>query len=195
MSDGSDDDPHIDVGRQPAPPSGTGVALFVGDFDDLEGARAAYARLKDAADANRLSIEGAVAFRKYDHGAIEVEKATDNDTPRGMTWGIVGGIALGVLFPPALLGTTLLMGAGGAGIGRLRHLHHKTEMAAELGQGIDPGHSGLIALVTDPSEEELRAVFAGANRVFSRAVERSAARDIRSEAETQRKNRGGDPRA
>ncbi len=189
---GPHDDPHVDRGMEPAVSRGAGVALYVGDFDDLEGARAAYALLKDAADHDRLSIEGAIAFRKLDHGAIEVERATDNDTPRGMTWGIVGGIALGVLFPPALLGSTLLLGAGGAGIGRLRHLHNKTEMAAELGKGIDPGHSGLIALVTNPSETELAGVFAGANRVFSRAVDESAAHDIRSEA-AQRQEHPGDP--
>lgn len=174
----------LDVEVAPTLPDGTSVALVVGDFDELEAARAAYDRLKAVADSERLSIEGAVAFKKLDHGAIEVEKATDKDTPRGMTWGIVGGIVIGVLFPPAILGSTLLLGAGGAGIGRLRHLHNKADMAAELGAGIDPGHSGLIALVVDPTEAELAEVFAGANRVFARALDDAAVHDIRIEATT-----------
>ncbi|MBS1847523.1 MAG: DUF1269 domain-containing protein [Actinobacteria bacterium] len=162
-----------------------GVALLVADFDDLDAAWDAYDLLKSAADGKRLSIEGVIVFKKLDHGSVEVQKVTDRQTKRGLKWGIVGGIALGVLFPPSILGSAAVLGATGAGIGRLRHLHNSSDMAAELGKGVEVGHSGLIALVSDPVEVELQQAFARANHIVTTAIDKATAEDIRQEAEVQ----------
>lgn len=159
-----------------------GATVLVADFDDLDAARDAYEQLHDAAEATRLTIEGVIVFRKLDHGAVEVQKATDRHTRRGLRWGIVGGIAIGVLFPPALVGSTVLLGAGGAGIGRLRQLHQQSEMAAELGRGVDVGHSGLIAVIVDPVEAEIQRALGGANKIVQRSIGPGVAEDIRSAA-------------
>lgn len=164
---------------------GGGVALFVADFDDLDAAWEAYDLLRAAADGSRLSIEGVIVFRKLDHGSVEVQKVTDRRTKRGLKWGIVGGVALGVLFPPSIIGSAAVLGATGAGIGRLRHLHNSSEMAAELGRGVDVGHSGLIALVSDPAQLEIERALAKANRIVSRAIDKATAEDIRAEADEQ----------
>ncbi len=162
-----------------------GAAVFVADFDELDAAWDAYEQLKAAADAHRLTIEGVIVFRKLDHGAVEVQKATDRHTRRGLRWGIVGGIALGVLFPPSLLGSAAVLGAGGAGIGRLRQLHQQSDMAAELGKGVKVGHSGLIAVVVDPVEAEIQQALARADNVVQRSVGPGVAEGIRNEAGTQ----------
>lgn len=162
-----------------------GAAVFVADFDDLDAAWEAYELLKASAEAKRLTIEGVIVFRKLDHDAVEVQKATDRHTRRGLRWGIVGGIAVGVLFPPAIIGSTLLLGAGGAGIGRLRQLHQQSEMAGELGRGVKVGHSGLIAVVVDPVEAEIQHALTRANRIVQRSIDAGVAEGIRTEAATQ----------
>lgn len=165
--------------------AGGGVGLFVADFDDLDAAWEAYDLLKNAADGKRLKIEGVIVFKKTDHGAVEVQKVTDRETKRGLKWGIVGGVALGVLFPPSILGSAVVLGAGGAGIGRLRHLHSSSELAEELGSAVAVGHSGLIALVTDPAQLEIEKALSKANAIVSRAVDKAVAMDIEAEADLQ----------
>ena len=41
-------------------------------------------------------------------------------------------------------------------IGKAREVHHKKELAEELQDAIAPGHSGIIALVSDPGEIRIR---------------------------------------
>lgn len=181
----STDEPGREVNVTSALMSKGGLALIVADFDELDAAWEAYDLLRSAADGKRLSIEGVIVFKKLDHGAIEVQKVTDRETKRGLKWGIVGGVVLGVLFPPSILGSAAVLGATGAGIGRLRHLHNSSELAAELGKGVDVGHSGLIVLVADPVQIELDRALAHANHIVSKAVDKAVADDIRSEADAQ----------
>ena len=74
--------------------------LIVADFDDTEAAFAAYELLKAVEDGRTLKIEGAVVVARNDDGELEVQKATDHSTRRGLGWGVVGGVVLGVIFPP-----------------------------------------------------------------------------------------------
>ena len=65
-------------------------------------------------------------------GKLEIQKATDHSTKSGLKWGLVGGIALGVIFPPSILGSAAALGAAGAATGKIRQLHHRSELADEL---------------------------------------------------------------
>ncbi|MFT3853330.1 MAG: DUF1269 domain-containing protein [Ilumatobacteraceae bacterium] len=167
--------------------------LIAADFDDLDTAMAAYEALKTATEADRLDIEGVIVLRKLDDGTIEAQKATDFSTRRGLAWGVVGGVILGVIFPPSVLGSAAVLGAAGAGVGRLRHRHNRDELADELGESIEPGHSGLVALVSDPSAIELAQALAKANRIVEKAIEKAAADDIRSEANAVSAAQEGNP--
>jgi uncharacterized membrane protein len=83
-------------------------------------------------------------------GKLDIQKATDHSTRSGFRWGVVGGIALGVIFPPSILGSAAALGAAGAATGKVRQMHHRSELAEELEDSIAPGPSGIIALVSDP---------------------------------------------
>lgn len=157
-------------------------ALICADFADADAARAAYDDLKEATEANRLKIEGVMVLQKSADGSIEVQKATDYRTRRGLTWGLVGGVVLGVLFPPSIIGSAAVLGGAGAGIGRLRHLHYRQEFAEELAAAIDPGHSGLVAFVSDPAAVEIEKALAKADRIVQKAVDKAVADDITAEA-------------
>jgi uncharacterized membrane protein len=156
--------------------------LVVADFSDVSAAKEAYDVLKDFTETNRLDIEGVIVLSKDDDGKVEVQKATDYRTKRGLGWGVVGGVVVGVLFPPSILGSAVVLGAAGAGIGRLRHRHYSQEFAEELAQGIDPGHSGIVALVSDPTEIELEKALAKADRIVQKAVDKAVADDLKAEA-------------
>ena len=61
-----------------------------------------------------------------------------------------GGVVLGVIFPPSIIGSAAVLGGAGATVGKVRELRNKGQLAKELGDAILPGHSGLLALVSDP---------------------------------------------
>ncbi len=159
-----------------------GYTLFVADFNDTETAWEAYELLKSAEDGRHVQIEGVLVVRRDADGTVEVQKATDHSTRHGLTWGIVGGVALGILFPPSILGSAVVLGAGGAAIGKAREVHHRNELADELEGAIAPGHSGILALVSDPGVLEIRKALAKANGIVESAVDDVLAADIKAAA-------------
>ncbi len=164
--------------------------LAVADFDDTEAAWAAYELLKAVEDKRTVKIEGVIVIKRDTDGKLEVQKATDHSTRRGLGWGIVGGVVLGVIFPPSVIGSAVVLGAAGAGAGKARQLHHRKELSEELQDAIDPGHSGLIALVSDPRAVEIQKALEKANRVVESAVDDVLAGEIKAaakEAEAEQK--------
>lgn len=156
--------------------------LFVADFNDETAAWDAYEFLKQLEDGRHLEIEGVIVVKREDDGKIHIQKASDHSTLRGMGWGIAGGIVLGIIFPPSIIGSAIVVGAGGAGVGKLRELHHKSELADQLQDLITPGHSGLVALVSDPAVVHIRKALEQANRVVESAVDKALADDVKAAA-------------
>lgn len=157
-------------------------SLIVADFDDVDAAWEAYELLKSVEDGRSVEIEAVVVVTKDEDGKLHVQKATDHSTRRGLGWGVVGGVVLGVVFPPSILASAAVLGVGGAAVGKARELHHKSELAEELQYSIDPGHSGLIALVSDPGVVEIRKAMDKANRIVQSAVDKVATEDIKATA-------------
>lgn len=157
-------------------------ALLVADFSDVAAAQEAYELLKSLEDGRTVEIDAVLVVSCDADGKLEVQKVTDHSTRRGLGWGVVGGVVLGVIFPPSILASAAVLGAGGAATGALVERHHKKEIADQLEGAIDPGHSGLIALVSNPSVVEIRKALDKANRVVEHAVDKVAAEDMKAAA-------------
>jgi uncharacterized membrane protein len=156
--------------------------LIVADFSDTDLAWRAYEALEAVEDGRTVEIEGVVVVRRTAEGQLEIQKATDHSTKSGLKWGVVGGIALGVIFPPSIIGSAGVLGAGGAAVGKLRQRHHRKELAASLQDAIAPGHSGILAIVSDPGEVKIRQALALADRIVENAVDKVEADDIKAAA-------------
>jgi uncharacterized membrane protein len=187
----SDKEPDMSEETMPGLPEDSVVAavtdgaytLVVADFADTGTARDAYELLRSAEDGRHLEIEGVIVVKREADGTLDVVKATDHSTRSGLRWGLVGGIALGVIFPPSIIGSAAALGGAGAATGKLRQLHHKRELADELKDAIAPGHSGIVALVSDPGAVELRKALALADAIVETAIDDVAAKDIKAAAE------------
>ena len=156
--------------------------LFVADFADTTTAWEAYEALKSVEDGRTLEIDGVVVVKKEADGKLEVLTATDHSTRRGLKWGLVGGVALGIVFPPSILGSAAVIGGTGAAVGKARQLHHRHELSSELEMAIAPGHSGIVALVSDPGAVEIRKALALADAIVESAVDDVIAKDIKAAA-------------
>ena len=77
--------------------------LFVADFSDTDTAWTAYEALLAAEDGATVEIEGVLVVKRNAEGKLDIQKATDHSTKTGLKWGVVGGVVLGVLFPPSIL--------------------------------------------------------------------------------------------
>ncbi len=156
--------------------------LFVADFADTSTAWEAYEALKAAEDGRTVEIEGAIVLKREADGQLEVQQATDHSTRKGLRWGLVGGVALGIIFPPSILGSAAVLGSVGAATGKARQLHHRSELSEQLESAIAPGHSGIVALVSDPGAVEIRKALALADSIVESAVDDVLARDIKAAA-------------
>ena len=156
--------------------------LLVADFADTTSAQEAYAALKEVEDGRHVEIEGVIVVKRETDGTLEVQRATDHTTRRGLTWGVVGGAALGLIFPPSILGSAAVLGAAGAAAGKVGQLHHRRELADELESAIEPGHSGIVALVSDPAAVELRRALQTANSIVMTAIDDVVANDVKAAA-------------
>jgi uncharacterized membrane protein len=183
MSDNTPDETRTEVSADAAVVSDGATTLFVADFDDTGTAWEAYEALKSLEDGRHFAIDGVVVVARDTDGNLEVQEATDHSTKRGMTWGLVGGAALGLLFPPTIIGSAAALGAGGAALGKARQVHHRHDLEKDLEQAIAPGHSGIVALVSDPGAVEIRDALVRANGIVESAVTDVAARDIRALAD------------
>ena len=157
--------------------------LFVADFNDTSAAHEAYEALKSLEDGRHFAIDGVVVVHRDADGQLEIEKATDHSTKRGMKWGLVGGAALGLVFPPSIIGSAVAVGAGGAALGKAKQLHNKIGLEKDLADAVAPGHSGIVALISDPGAVEIREALAKANGIVERAVDDVIAKDIRAIAD------------
>jgi uncharacterized membrane protein len=152
--------------------------LLVADFADIGDAWSAYEGLKAAEDGATVKIEGVVVVRRTEDGAVHVQEPTDHTTRRGLAWGAVGGALLGVFFPPAVLGSAAVFGAGGAAIGGLRERNRRKGLEAQLSTALATGHSGLVALVSDPGAVRIREALTRAEWIVQSAVDETLARDL-----------------
>ena len=169
-----------------------GYTLFVADFADTSTAWEAYEALKDIEDGRHLEIEGVLVVKRETDGKLGIEKATDHSTRRGFKWGLIGGVALGIIFPPTILGSAAVVGGAGAAVGKGRQLHHRSELSEKLENAILPGHSGILALVSDPGVIEIRKALELADAVVEAAVDDVVAKDIKAAAKDAEEAEKGD---
>jgi uncharacterized membrane protein len=178
----SDTTPPASGGEYIAAASDGAYTLIVADFADTATAWEAYEALEAVEDGHSVAIEGVVVVKRDADGKLEVQKATDHSTKSGLKWGIVGGVALGLIFPPSIIGSAAALGAVGAATGKIRQLHHKGQLADELEDSIEPGHSGILALVSDPGVVEIRKALATADAIVEGAIDKVAADEIKAAA-------------
>ena len=76
----------------------------------------------------------------------------------------------------------MVLGSAGAAAGKIRQLHHRDDLAKDLEDSIAPGHSGIVALVSDPRAVKIREALARADAIVERTVDKVAAEEIKAAA-------------
>jgi uncharacterized membrane protein len=157
-------------------------ALIVARFRTMEDAEEAYEELKTIEHNSSYRIDGVVIASKDAKGDIHLGRVTDHSTRTGLRWGLIGGIALGIVFPPSIIAGAAGLGTIGAAAGKVRNVSHRSGLATELDKVMTPNSAGLVALVEDTAVVEIERALAKADQIVSEAVDEQVAKEIDREA-------------
>ena len=157
-------------------------AVLVAAFADQDAAYSAYEALQDAEASGGLGIEGVLAVKTDENDRLKVQKMTDHSTKTGAKWGAVGGVLLGIFFPPSIIAATVGTAVVGGVLGKMRNEWHKSEASAALTGALGPNESGILALVSAGDVAAVRAKMPQATKVRSAGVDDATAQNIKDAA-------------
>lgn len=121
-----------------------GTFILVATYPDESTARDDYESVKDAHAMGLVGSYDAAVITKDASGKIH-ESKHESAARHGAWWGIAAGAAVGVLFPPSIIGAAAAGGVIGGISGHLAKGMSRSE-AKDLGDFIDPGEAGLVVV-------------------------------------------------
>jgi uncharacterized membrane protein len=120
------------------------VFIYVGTYPGQAQARDDYQIVKDLHSAGAVGTYDAAVVTKDDEGRVHVNK-DEMATRHGAWGGAAAGAAIGVLFPPAVIGTALVGAAVGGVTGHLWRGMSRADVK-ELGEVLDTGQAALVVV-------------------------------------------------
>jgi uncharacterized membrane protein len=130
-----------------------GMFLYIGTYPSESAARADYDIVKELHSAGAVGTYDAAVITKDADGKVHVNK-DEMATRHGGWGGAVAGAVVGLLFPPAIIGTAIAGGAIGAASGHLWRGMSRSEVK-ELGDLIDAGQAALLVAGASNLEEAI----------------------------------------
>src|SRR5580704_4114354 len=145
------------------------VFIYIGTYPSKGAARADYDIVKDLHAAGAVGTYDAAVVTKDDAGKVHVNK-DELATRHGAWGGAAVGAVVGILFPPAIIGTAIV-GAAVGGVGG--HLWRGLSRAdvKEFGEVIDTGQAALIIVGQSTVEAYLEKVELKAQKRVTKELE------------------------
>jgi uncharacterized membrane protein len=128
--------------------------VLLATYPDEDMAQEDYQVVKNAHAAGLVGSYDAAIITKDASGKIH-ENKDETATRHGAWWGVAAGAAVGVLFPPSILGAAAVGGVIGGVSGHLAKGMSRSE-AKELGEFIDPGEAGLVVVGESKVEDAIK---------------------------------------
>jgi len=132
----------------------SGTFILVATYPNEAAAQDDYQVVKDAHAAGLVGSYDAAVLTKDASGKVH-ENKDETATRHGAWWGVAAGAAVGLIFPPAVLGAAAVGGVIGGVGGHLSKGMSRSE-AKELGDFIEPGQAGLIVVGESKVEEAIK---------------------------------------
>jgi uncharacterized membrane protein len=130
-----------------------GMFLYIGTYPSESAARADYDIVKDLHSVDAIGTYDAAVVTKDDDGKVHVNK-DEMATRHGGWGGAAAGAVVGLLFPPAIIGSALVGGAIGGISGHLWRGISRSDVK-ELGELIDEGEAALLVVGASTLQEAL----------------------------------------
>lgn len=131
------------------------VELVVAAFPDEQGAARALEQLKQAKKQELIGIRDAAVITRDANNTLHIKETGDMSGRKGAGVGAIVGGAIGLLFPPAVLGSAVV-GAALGGLGaRLHDAGFPDDELRAIGSSLKPGTSAIVAVIEHKWVEEV----------------------------------------
>lgn len=133
------------------------VEVVLAAFSDEKGAEKALGELKQAKKDRLIGIRNAAVLWKDDKGKLHFKETADMRGGKGaVIGGVIGGV-VGLVFPPSILASAAVGAAIGGFSAKLHDAGFPDDRLREVGQGLKPNTSALIAVIEDVWVREVEA--------------------------------------
>jgi uncharacterized membrane protein len=130
------------------------VFIYIGTYPSEDAARADYEIVKEFHVVAAVGTYDAAVVTKDESGRVHINK--DETATRHAGWGgAAAGAVVGLLFPPAIIGTALVGAAIGGVSGHLWRGMSRSDFK-ELGEIIDAGEAALVVVGENKLQQTLQ---------------------------------------
>src|SRR3954465_10137597 len=133
------------------------LSTTVAVYDNIGRAETDWDELEAAAQDGRVDLADAALVTRDDQGTTTV----DRQSHHGWGKGAVAGAVVGILFPPALIGSAVVGAAGGAVVARLNRSLDRGDIK-DLGNVLDSGKIALVVLTSQDTSKAATETLKGA---------------------------------
>ncbi|MEU9089730.1 DUF1269 domain-containing protein [Streptomyces sp. NPDC048428] len=148
------------------------VFIYIGTYPSEAEARADYDVVKDLHAIGAVGTYDASVVTKDDAGKVHVNK-DETATRHGAWGGAAAGAVVGLLFPPALIGTAVVGAAVGGVSGHLWRGMSRADIR-EFGEIIDEGQAALVIVGASTLAQALEKAQLKAEKQVAKELDVSA---------------------
>lgn len=158
------------------------VDLYIAAYADPHAAQADWDDIKALAREGVIKVDALVLVsRDAGDGKLHV-KDNAHDVGKGATIGAVGGLLVGLIFPPSLLASAVVGGGLGAGAGAILDHEQKKAIKADVEDVLPPGSSGIVAIFEETWVAEVDKALAKAEKVAKEKVDPTSFAEVKESA-------------
>jgi uncharacterized membrane protein len=140
-------------------------------YPDRPNANAAVTYLQQMEKSAILRLDGIAVVAKDHEGKVTGEIVGQPTGKRGAARGAAFGAVVGLIFPPGVLGATIV-GAGIGGLtGRLRGRSAPRAGLQELGERLEPGSVGVVVVADDADADQVAKRLTGCDALHRLRVD------------------------
>ena len=152
------------------------LSTTVAVYDDLTAAEADWDAVEKYAGSGVLDLADAALVTRHDDAITPLKRQSH----RGWGKGAVAGAVVGILFPPAVLGSAVV-GAAGGGVVATMHRSLDRHDIREMGEVMSQGTIALVVLTSTDTAGALPRILNKATRSLTKAS--STAEDVMASLE------------
>ena len=157
------------------------VDLYIAAYSDPDAAKQDFEALKELVKEGVIFVVVAVLVRRDDEGKITVDENA-HEVAKGAMVGALAGFVIGLIFPPALIASTVVTGAAGAGIGGLMSMSREHKIEKDLEDVLPPGSSGIVAIFDEIWVTQVEKALAKADKVDKEKVDKASVDEAKQAA-------------
>ena len=148
------------------------VFVFLAAYDNAADAELDYEAVFELHAAGVIGTFDAAVVEKGEDGKVHVHK-TEKPTQHGAWTGIAVGAIAGILFPPSIIGSAVVLGAAGGVAGHLWRGMSRGDLK-DFGELLDEGQATLVVIGRSKLGEQIEKAAARALKTYEKELQADA---------------------